>query len=150
MSVVFRAATRDDVGAIVALLEDDMLGMAREGERLERYLAAFETMQSESGNLAIVGELAGRIVASYQLTFISGLSLKAARRAQVEGVRVASDLRGRGIGTAMFADAEARARRAGCGLMQLTMNKARTDSARFYRRLGFTASHIGYKRKLPQ
>lgn len=148
MSVVFRRATRDDVSAIVALLEDDLLGMTREGEPLEHYLAAFEAMQAESGNLTIVGELAGRIVATYQLTFISGLSLKATRRAQVESVRVASDLRGRGVGAAMFADAETRARRAGCSLIQLTMNKTRVGSARFYRRLGFTASHIGYKRKL--
>jgi len=48
----------------------------------------------------------------------------------------------------MFADAETRARAAGCTLMQLTMNKSRTDTARFYQRLGFTPSHIGYKRDL--
>ena len=48
----------------------------------------------------------------------------------------------------MFADVERRARGAGCGLIQLTMNKSRTDSHRFYERLGFTASHIGFKRYL--
>lgn len=48
----------------------------------------------------------------------------------------------------MIADAEARARAAACTLMQLTMNKSRTDTARFYQRLGFTPSHIGYKRDL--
>jgi len=43
---------------------------------------------------------------------------------------------------------ETRVREAGCSLLQLTMNKTRTDSARFYQRLGFTPSHIGYKRVL--
>ncbi len=145
----FRPAERGDVPAVVALLRDDALGAGREADDMARYLAAFDAMQAEGANTLIVGEDAeGRIVATYQLTFISGLSLRAARRAQVESVRVASDLRGHGIGAAMFADADARARAAGCSLMQLTMNKSRTDSARFYQRLGFTPSHIGYKRDL--
>ena len=47
-----------------------------------------------------------------------------------------------------LADAEARARAAGCGQMQLTTNRTRTDAHRFYDRLGFTPSHIGYKKTL--
>ncbi len=144
----FREATRADVAAVVALLSDDALGSRREGTELDAYLAAFDVMQSEGANTLIVGEVGGRIVATYQLTFISGLSLRASRRAQVESVRVASDRRGRGLGAAMFADAEARARAAGCRLMQLTMNATRADARRFYERLGFTASHIGFKRDL--
>ncbi len=144
----FRAATRADVPAVIALLTDDALGATREGSDLAPYLAAFDAMTVEGDNTLIVGEDAGRIVATYQLTFISGLSLRASRRAQVESVRVATDLRGRGIGEAMFADAEARARAAGCRLMQLTMNASRKDASRFYERLGFTPSHIGFKRDL--
>ncbi|MDJ1009300.1 MAG: GNAT family N-acetyltransferase [Paracoccaceae bacterium] len=148
MRVAFREAERADVTAIVALLRDDALGAAREGSDIAPYLAAFDAMAGEGGNLAVVGEADGRIVATYQITFIAGLSLSAARRAQIEGVRVARDMRGQGIGRAMFADAEARARAAGCRLMQLTMNATRTDSAAFYDRLGFVPSHVGYKRPL--
>ena len=144
----FRKAVRADVPAVVALLSDDALGAAREGADLAAYAAAFDAMAAEAGNALIVGEDNGRIVATYQLTFISGLSLRASRRAQVESVRVAADLRGQGIGAAMFADAEARARAAGCRLMQLTMNAARRDARRFYEGLGFTPSHIGFKRDL--
>ncbi|WP_347311482.1 GNAT family N-acetyltransferase [Defluviimonas sp. SAOS-178_SWC] len=144
----FREATRDDVRAVLALLTDDALGAAREGTDLAPYLAAFDAMKAEGGNTLIVGEKDGRIVATYQLTLISGLSLRASRRAQVESVRVATDMRGQGIGEAMFADAEARARAAGCRLMQLTMNATRRDARRFYERLGFTPSHIGFKRDL--
>ena len=96
----------------------------------------------------IVGEQDGRIVATYQISYLPGLSLKAARRAQVESVRVASDLRGRGIGAMMMADAETRSRAAGCSLIQLTTNSTRADAHRFYERLGFTPSHIGFKRNL--
>ncbi len=34
---------------------------------------------------------------------------------------------------------------AGCGLVQLTTDKTRTDAHRFYDRLGFEATHEGYK-----
>ena len=145
----FREAGEPDVAAVVALLSDDMLGQGREGADLALYEAAFARMQSEGNNQLIVGEDdAGRIVATYQITFISGLSLRAARRAQVESVRVAGHLRGQGVGEAMFEDAKARARAAGCTLMQLTMNTGRKDAHRFYERLGFVASHTGFKMPL--
>ena len=145
----FREALRKDVPAIVALLADDVLGKTREHAGPDAYLAAFDAMQHEGGNRLIVGEDAGgTLVATYQLTLISGLSLSATRRAQVESVRVASHLRGQGIGEAMFADAEARSRKAGCSLMQLTMNASRTDAHRFYESLGFEPTHTGFKRVL--
>ena len=147
MTPDFRQARRDDVAAVVDLLREDVLGETREGRDIGPYLAAFDAMAAEGRNLTVVGEAEGRIIATYQITFISGLSISAARRAQVEGVRVATDMRGRGVGRAMFADAEARARAAGCRLIQLTMNAAR-DSGPFYESLGFVASHIGFKRLL--
>lgn len=144
----FRPATADDVPEVVALLTDDVLGAAREGREARAYLAAFGRMLAEGNNHLIVGEDMGRVIATYQITYITGLSLKATRRAQVESVRVAADLRGRGIGAALMRDAETRAREAGCSLIQLTTNRSRQDAHRFYERLGFTPSHIGYKRDL--
>ena len=146
--MIWREATRADVPAVVALLVDDMLGRSRERADMDHYLAAFDAMQAERGNRLYVAEDDGRVVACYQLIAMSGLSLSATRRAEIEGVRVASDLRGRGLGAALIADAEARARAAGCSLLQFTTNAARTDAHRFYRRLGFTASHIGFKKSL--
>lgn len=146
--LLFRPATRADVPAVVALLADDLLGRTRESDGMAPYLAAFDAMQAEAGNRLIVGEIGVRIVACYQISFLSGLSLTAARRAQIEGVRVASDHRGQGIGAALMQDAESRARAAGCSLMQFTTNKARSDAHRFYDRMGFTPSHIGYKKPL--
>lgn len=146
--ILFGPAKRDDIAAIVAMLADDALGRSREGGDLAPYQQAFDTMQAEGNNHLIAGRQADRIVACYQITFISGISLTAARRAQIEGLRVAPDLRGQGIGAMLIQDAEKRARAAGCRLIQFTTNRARTDAHRFYDRMGFTPSHIGYKKPL--
>ncbi len=145
----FRRARRADVPAIVGLLADDMLGQGRERTDMAPYLAAFDAIGQEGGNQVIVAvDGAGAVLATYQITFISGLSISAARRAQVESVRVARGMRGQGVGKAMFDDVETRARAAGCSLIQLTMNAERKDSRKFYEALGFSASHIGFKRAL--
>ena len=148
MSIAFRPARRDEVPAILALLRDDALGAAREGEDMEPYLAAFDRMEADPSCVLIAGESEGRVIACYQMHVLPGLSLRAATRAQIEGVRVASGLREQGIGARLVEDAMERARAAGCTLMQLTTNRSRADAHRFYERLGFTPSHIGYKRDL--
>lgn len=144
----FTPATRDDVSSIVALLADDQLGRGRETGEIDAYLAAFDAMATEGTNHLIVGRIGTEIVACYQITYITGLSLAAAKRAQIEGVRVAAPYRGQGLGADLMRDAERRARAAGCQLIQLTTNRARADAHRFYDRLGFTPSHIGYKKTL--
>ena len=58
------------------------------------------------------------------------------------------DLRGQGIGAAMMRDAEDRARAADATLMQFTSNASRGDAHRFYERLGFKATHAGFKKDL--
>ncbi len=145
----FREATRADVPAIVALLADDALGRAREGGEMDRYLDAFEAVAANPMHALVVAEDEdGAIIGCYQLSILDGLSLRAARRAQIEGVRVATGHRGRGIGAAMMADAEDRARAAGCALIQLTTNKSRDRAHAFYSRLGFEPTHLGFKRQL--
>jgi GNAT superfamily N-acetyltransferase len=67
------------------------------------------------------------------------------RRALIEGVRVARDHRGTGLGTRLFEWAIQRARDRGCRMVQLTTDKSRPDAMRFYEALGFVASHEGMK-----
>ncbi len=148
MRVVFREATEADIPAIVAMLSDDILGQGRETKDLNVYLAAFAEMQRERGNVLYVGEMDGEVIATYQMTLISGLSLTATTRAQVESVRVATALRGRGIGTLLMQDAEARARAGGAGLMQFNSNKTRKDAHKFYAREGYVGTHEGFKKTL--
>lgn len=148
--VVLRRATRDDVAAIVALLIDDPLGATREGRDggasdLAPYVDAFDAIDMDPQQLLIVAEEGARVVGTLQLTFIPGLSRRGSWRAQIEAVRVAADWRGGGLGAAMMRWAIAAARARGCAVVQLTTDKSRADAHRFYDRLGFAASHEGYK-----
>ncbi|WP_435259800.1 GNAT family N-acetyltransferase [Thioclava sp. FR2] len=146
--LIFRKACREDVPSLVALLADDPLGQAREGTDLAPYLAAFDAIAAQPMHQIIVGELKGRIVATCQLTLLHGLSRQGMTRALVEAVRTAPELRGLGIGAALMAEAEARARAAGAGIIQLTTDKTRHRAHAFYDRLGYVASHLGYKKPL--
>lgn len=148
MSVRFRPANEADIPEVAALLTDDILGKTRENANIDKYLEAFRAMASEPQNSLIVGDSDGKVVAVYQLTLISGISLSGTRRAQIEGVRVAAELRGQGVGEAMIADAEDRARKGGAGLMQFTTNNSRDRALNFYRRLGFVDSHTGFKKPI--
>jgi ribosomal protein S18 acetylase RimI-like enzyme len=66
-------------------------------------------------------------------------------RAHIESVRVASSLRGRGIGHRLIAWTLDRARERGARVAQLSTDKTRVDAHRFYESLGFRASHEGMK-----
>jgi ribosomal protein S18 acetylase RimI-like enzyme len=148
---VFRRANEDDLPAILTLLADDEHGRSREVlDRVPdpRYVAAFQAMEADPNQMPIVGAIGERVVAYLQLTVIPGLSRLGATRAQVESVRVARDLRGKGIGRRLMDYAIEEAGRRGCSLMQLTTDKTRPDAKRFYESLGFTASHEGMKRTL--
>lgn len=148
MTLRFRAATRADVPAIVGLLTDDPLGQGREGAEMAAYLAAYDEIAANPMHQMIVGEDGGRILACCQLTVLAGLSRGGAKRALVEAVRVAAELRSRGVGAALMAECEARARAAGCTMIQLTTDKSRDRAHRFYERLGYVASHVGMKKPL--
>jgi GNAT superfamily N-acetyltransferase len=87
----------------------------------------------------------GRVVGTLQLTVIPGLSRKGSTRSLIEGVRIHSDERGSGLGTLFIEWAIEESRRQGCQLVELTSDATRTDAHRFYERLGFTASHVGFK-----
>ncbi len=146
--MIFRLAARADVPAIVALLSDDPLGAAREGSDLTPYLAAFDEISANSMHQLLVVERAGRVIATCQLTILPGLSRKGARRALVEAVRVEADARSSGVGAALMAEVEARALAAGASLVQLTTDKSRTRAHAFYDRLGYSPTHIGYKKQI--
>src|SRR6202044_3102209 len=120
------------------LLADDAIGAAREGPAAAHaYYAAFELIAADERNQLLVAEAGGRIVGTLQLTMIPGLSRHGMLRGPIEGVRVSSDQRGQGLGRAMIERAVEVAREHGCGLVQLTSDKRRPDSVRFYQSLGF-------------
>ena len=64
---------------------------------------------------------------------------------------IASEMKARGLNAALIGDealalAEFKAR--GCDVVQLTTDQSRSDAQRFYQKLGFVGSHLGFKIKL--
>ncbi len=141
-----RPATEEDLPAIVALLADDPLGATRESpDDLAPYRAAFKRLADDPHQHLVVAVREGRVVGTLQLTIVPGLSRKGATRSLIEGVRVHTNERGSGLGTRFVQWAIEQSRRENCQLVQLTSDVTRTDAHRFYERLGFTASHVGFK-----
>ncbi|MCP5084547.1 MAG: GNAT family N-acetyltransferase [Alphaproteobacteria bacterium] len=146
-SAELRQAQRGDLEAIVAMLADDDLGSGREDASLPlaaAYVDAFKAIDTDPNQLLAVAKSNGQVVGTLQLTFMPGL----ARTGLIEAVRIAKSFRSSGLGQQMFEWAIGQCKARGCGLVQLTTDKSRPDAHRFYDRLGFEASHIGYKLKL--
>ena len=143
--VVFRRATAQDLPAIVALLADDELGRARETPGDPAYAAAFAAIERDPNQLLAVAALGDTVVGTLQLSFLPGISHRGAWRGEVEGVRVAAERRGTGLGRRLLEWAIGQCRARGCRMVQLTSNKRRADAHRFYGALGFEPSHTGFK-----
>ncbi|MET7639301.1 GNAT family N-acetyltransferase [Streptomyces sp. NPDC005438] len=141
-----RRATFDDIPDIVAMLADDPLGAQRESpDDLEPYRAAFTELDRDPHQVLVVAERDGRVLGTLQLTLIPGLSRRGATRSLIEGVRVHADTRGEGLGERLIRWAVEESRRQGAVLVQLTSDATRVDAHRFYEKLGFEASHLGFK-----
>lgn len=144
-----REATGADIAAIEDLLADDEMGRQRECPGDSAYGRSFQAMQTQPGNVYLVIEMPdGTLAGCLQYTLIHGLSRRGAARAQIEGVRVRADHRGQGLGEQLIQAAINRAKADGAQLIQFTSDRARVEAHRFYERLGFTPTHLGFKRTI--
>jgi GNAT superfamily N-acetyltransferase len=149
--VTLRNATEADLDALMTLLSDDPISAARGDVAAPadrpQYAEALRSIVDDPANALLVAEDPdGQLVGTLQLTRIPGMARRGATRLLVEAVRVSSALRSGGIGSALLrwvTDVAAPA--LGTPLVQLTSDAARTDAHRFYERLGFTGSHVGFK-----
>ena len=151
-ALVFREARPDDLETIIRLHEEDSLGSHGDAWRQDTkpaYEAAFEAIRRSPDNMLFVAEDDGSVVGTFQLTFIPNLTGRGALRVKIESVKVSSARRSQGIGAAMMAHAESVARDRGARLLELTSNAKRLDAHRFYERIGYEQSHMGFKKKLP-
>jgi GNAT superfamily N-acetyltransferase len=153
--VILRRAMPADLDALMGLLADDPVSATR-GDRADPgdaglYRDALERILADPSNeLLVAYDADGTVVGTLQLTLIPGMARRGSSRLQVEAVRVRSDLRSAGIGGAMMrwvADSAAPA--LGAALVQLTSDAARVDAHRFYERLGYAPSHVGFKLRIP-
>lgn len=145
---VIRPARRDDLDRLIEIIAADTLG--GHGDTMEpsarpAYAAALDHILGSAVDRLFVVERQGRVVGTAQMTLIVALPHRGRKRAVIEAVQVAPEMRGEGIGSALIRAMIEEARNLGAGVVELTSNAARLDAHRFYERLGFAKSHFGFK-----
>jgi GNAT superfamily N-acetyltransferase len=149
--VFIREAREDDIPSLVALFAADALGGhgdTADPAALPDYLRAFRRIVASPNDALYVAELDGEVVGTFQTTLVTSMVGRGGSNLNIEAVQTRGDMRGKGIGAAMFRFAIERGREAGARLAQLTSSNARADAHRFYARMGFEHSHAGFKMKL--
>jgi GNAT superfamily N-acetyltransferase len=146
-----RDATLADLPRIVALLQQ----LSRDDEVREAdphdavYREAFAQIAADRAQrLLVVESDRATVVATGVVRITPNLSHKGRSIAHVESVVVDEAERSRGIGALLMSEIERIARDAGCFRIELTSNQARLDAHRFYEKLGYAPTHIGFKKRL--
>jgi GNAT superfamily N-acetyltransferase len=146
--LVVRPAGMPDLARIVEMMR---LGAIPGGapstedpKDLHPYRSALGEIDASGGSV-LVAELSGEVVAACELIVFRHLQARGGRCAEIESVHVHPDHRSSGVGSELVRHAIERARGLGCYRVQLTSDTARPDAHRFYERLGFSPSHVGFK-----
>ncbi len=144
--MLIRDARAADLEPLLHLLQEDAIREVREDlSDLAPYAAALDEIVTAPHSTVLVGERDGVLVATAQVTWQRRMMYGAGLVCQVESVRVASAERSKGLGAELMRWIIDDARRRGCARMELTSNAQREGARRFYERLGFRPSHLGFK-----
>ncbi|MBY5792922.1 GNAT family N-acetyltransferase [Rhizobium leguminosarum bv. viciae] len=149
--ILIRQARREDLPALVAMFAADALGGhgdTTEPEAFPDYLRAFAVIEASPDQTLYVAERGGEVVGTFQTMVTTSLTGCGSSAMIIEAVQTRADMRGQGIGALMIEFAIAKAKGRGVRLVQLTSNMMRRDAHRFYERLGFKPSHLGFKMAL--
>ncbi len=148
IEVLVRPIQPTDLAAVVDVLIGGSLQPAAESrEHVNDYWLAVEEVRRLHGEV-FVAEENGEVVGVCQVIVFRNIGNRGQRVAEIENVHVRSDRRRHGIGEQLIAACERVARSLDCHRVQLTSNVARVDAHRFYDRLGYVASHKGFKKAL--
>jgi ribosomal protein S18 acetylase RimI-like enzyme len=140
--LLFRAALAADVPAVVALVESAYRGeRSRQGWTTEADLldgqrtdvAAVRELIARPGSTVVLAERAGQLLASAHIE-LKGEDCAFGMFA------VRPDLQGQGIGDALLAECERRARAAGASRMTMTVIWTRAELLAWYQRRGYQAT----------
>ena len=141
MNLQILKVKRKDLPAVIALLAqmdgEEPLSLTR-ASRILREMSRYPTFECY---LALAdGEPVGTFTLLVYPTLVHDGSLEAL----IDGVVVAPEWRGRGIGGAMMAEAMRLAALAGCYKLALSSNAKREDAHRFYRSFGFRRHGVSF------
>ncbi len=149
--IVIRKARETDLPALISMFAADPLGGhgdTTDPEAYPDYAGAFASIESSSNQTLFVAEREGDVVGTFQTIITTSLNARGSSAMIIEAVQTRADLRGQGIGARMIEFAIAEAKSRGMRLVHLTSNAVRRDAHRFYERLGFKPSHLGFKMAL--
>ncbi|AYG65885.1 MULTISPECIES: GNAT family N-acetyltransferase [unclassified Rhizobium] len=149
--LVIREAEESDLSSLIELFAADSMGShgdTADPSAYDNYLRAFRTIAASSNQTLYAAELAGEIVGTFQTIVVTSLYGRGSSVMVIEAVQTRADMRGQGIGVAMINFCIDEAKAGGMRMVQLTSNAVRKDAHRFYERLGFKPTHLGFKMTL--
>ena len=140
-------ARKEQLPAIVALLADDAIGaLLEDPSAVDVYQRAFDDMaQNPHSEIYVALDDAGDVVGCVQMSVAQFLVHRGEKRVEIAGLRINRKLRRSGLGAKLLRHVMEEGRRRGATVAQFTSNKARQEAHMFYERMGFKASHDGYK-----
>ncbi len=140
-------AKKEQLPTIVGLLADDAIGaFLEEPSAMDVYEQAFDDIQkSPYAEIYVAVNEDGKVVACIQMSVVQCLVHRGEKRVEVAGLRVNRRIRKSGLGAKLLRHVMEEGKTRGAVVAQFTSNKARQDAHMFYERMGFTASHDGYK-----
>jgi len=125
-----RTATVEDAPALAGLLDD--LGFPAAEDVVAFRLRALD----QAGETTLVGTQGGVVLGLVTLHVTPALH-RPTPVGRLTALVVKQDARGQGLGRALVAAAEHRLAGRGCGLIEVTSNRALSDAHAFYERLGY-------------
>ncbi|EJC79100.1 putative acetyltransferase [Rhizobium leguminosarum bv. trifolii WSM2297] len=146
-----RRARREDLPALVSIFAADAVGGhgdTTDPVAFADYVRAFAAIEASPDQALYVAECGGEVVGTFQTMVTTTLTGRGSSAMIIEAVQTRADRRGQGIGAGMIEFAIAEAKGRGMKRVALTSNAIRKDAHRFYERLGFKPSHLGFKMAL--
>jgi GNAT superfamily N-acetyltransferase len=143
--VVIRDAAVADAPDLVRLIAAGSLDPVEPDADLAPYAAALRDIVDHRHSVVLVAQVGPRVVGMCQLIAFRHLQQRGGLCGEIESMHVDPGVRSQGIGGVLLDAAVDRAREWGCYRIQLTSNVRREAAHRFYRRHGFTPSHVGFK-----
>jgi ribosomal protein S18 acetylase RimI-like enzyme len=140
--LTIRDARPKDIETLVSLIV--VLGYTVTAAELRHRLAALK----RAGHHALVADRAG--VIGLLTTSITLVLHRPRPVGRISMLVVAEAARGHGVGAALVAEAEARLKAAGCGLVEVTSNVKRLRAHAFYERLGYNRTSFRFGKQLQE
>lgn len=139
--IEIRGATAGDVAGLASLLAE--LGYpapeASIAERLELVLASGEIVLVAVRRDALVGLLTGHVTPVLH---------RPAPVGRITALVITERARGQGVGRALVTAAEAALAARGCGMVEVTSNRRRTDAHAFYEHVGYQVTSLRFNKLL--